>query len=110
MIVDVITRHAPSNYGSLLQSIATVKVLQHLGHRASIVDYIRPDDLGLNKVKQEAFLKGGSAIKRLIYILIRFPIEKIAEVRFAKMRKKHLSTTPRCDTSAIFSMGNLISM
>ena len=105
MIVDVITRHAPSNYGSLLQSIATVKVLQHLGHRASIVDYIRPDDLGLNKVKQEAFLKGGSAIKRLIYILIRFPIEKIAEVRFAKMRKKHLSTTPRC--SSIEELGNL---
>lgn len=98
MIINVITRHAPSNYGSLLQSIATVNVLQRMGHDAFIIDYIRPDDLGLNKVKQEASLKGGSLIKKLIYTLVRYPIEKIAELRFRKMRKKHLKTTTRCSS------------
>ena len=98
MKINVITRHAPSNYGSLLQSIATVNVLQCMGHDAFIIDYIRPDDLGLNKVKQEASLKGGSLIKKFIYTLVRYPIEKIAELRFRKMRKKHLKTTTRCSS------------
>lgn len=98
MKINVITRHAPSNYGSLLQSIATVNVLQRMGHDAFIIDYIRPDDLGLNKVKQEAALKGGSVVKKIIYTLIRYPIEKIAELRFRRMRKKHLKTTTRCSS------------
>ena len=32
MKIKVITRHAPSNYGSLLQAIATVKVMEGMGH------------------------------------------------------------------------------
>ena len=95
MIVNVITRHAPSNYGSLLQSVATVNVLQRLGHEATIIDYVRPDDHGLNKVDEEAKLKGGSTVKRMVYILIRYPIEKFAEIRFAAMRKKLLKMTKR---------------
>ncbi len=98
MIINVITRHAPSNYGSLLQSIATLNILQRMGHDVSIIDYIRPDDLGLNKVKQEASLKGGSLIKKLIYTLVRYPIEKLAELRFRKMRQKHLKTTKCCSS------------
>jgi len=98
MKINVITRHPPSNYGSLLQSIATIIVLQRMGHDASIIDYVRSDDLGLNKVKVEAKLKGGSAVKRLVYTLIRYPIEKIAECRFAKMRKRLLRMTKRCSS------------
>lgn len=98
MKVNIITRHSPSNYGSLLQSIATLSVLKRMGHDAYIIDYIRPDDLGLNKVKVEANLKGGSAIKKIVYTLIRYPIEKIAEIRFKKMRKKHLKTTRCCSS------------
>ena len=33
MDIKVITRHAPSNYGSLLQSIATITTLERLGHK-----------------------------------------------------------------------------
>lgn len=32
MNIKVITRHGPSNYGSLLQSIATVKKIEEFGH------------------------------------------------------------------------------
>ena len=84
MNIKIITRHAPSNYGSLLQSFATLNILKRMGHDAMIIDYIRADDLGLKKVWTEAGLKGGSFLKKLVYTLIRFPIEKIAEFRFEK--------------------------
>ena len=51
MDIKVITRHAPSNYGSLLQSIATITTLERLGHKCEIIDYIRDDEHGLSAVK-----------------------------------------------------------
>lgn len=50
MKISIITRHAPSNYGSLLQAIATQKIIQSLGHKASIINYIRKDECGLKGV------------------------------------------------------------
>lgn len=47
MDIKVITRHAPSNYGSLLQSIATIKIIERFGHKCEIIDYIRNDERGL---------------------------------------------------------------
>ena len=44
MRVSVITRHAQSNYGSLLQTIATKTIIERLGHTCEIVDYIREDE------------------------------------------------------------------
>ena len=44
MKVSVITRHAPSNYGSLLQTIATKTIIERLGHTCEVVDYIREDE------------------------------------------------------------------
>lgn len=34
MKISIITRHAPNNYGSLLQTIATEKIIAKLGHTA----------------------------------------------------------------------------
>ena len=47
MNVKVITRHGPSNYGSILQAIATVKAVESLGHTCQIIDYQRKDERGL---------------------------------------------------------------
>ena len=44
MKVAVITRHAVANYGSLLQAIATQKVIEELGHSCEIIDYVREDE------------------------------------------------------------------
>jgi hypothetical protein len=93
MDVKVLTRHNPSNYGSLLQSIATLKVLKDLGYNAQIIDYHRKDDYGLSKIQVEAALKFSNLIKRIIYMVVRYPIEKFAECKFAKMRKAYLSIT-----------------
>ena len=99
MDIKVITRHAPSNYGSLLQSIATLCVLKELGHQAKIIDYVRFDEIGFRKVQTEARLKSHNIFKRILYLVVRYPIEKYAELRFDNMRRKYLSLTPKYHTS-----------
>ena len=37
MQIKVITRHTPNNYGSLLQSIATLRVIESLGHQCEMI-------------------------------------------------------------------------
>lgn len=44
MKVAVITRHAITNYGSLLQALATQTVVENMGHCCEIIDYIRDDE------------------------------------------------------------------
>lgn len=100
MKVKVITRHAPSNYGSLLQSIATVRVIEGMGHECEIIDYQRPDERGLKGVLTQLSQKEGygNPLTRLAYIALRYPIEKYAQVKFDAMRKKYLKMTERCST------------
>lgn len=100
MNIKVITRHSPSNYGSLLQSIATIKTIEKCGHTCEIIDYQRPDERGLNGVLTQLKAKDGfgNPLKKLAYIAIRYPIEKFAQVRFDRMRKKYLKMTSRCSS------------
>ena len=100
MNVKVITRHFPSNYGSLLQSIATVHVIERLGHQCEIIDYQRKDERGLKGVLAQLNCKGGygNPIKKQAYIAIRYPIEKYAQVKFDRMRKRYLKMTQRCSS------------
>lgn len=100
MNIKVITRHGPSNYGSLLQSIATVKKIEEFGHQCEIIDYQRVDERGLNGVLTQLKAKDGfgNPLKKLAYIAIRYPIEKFALVRFDRMRKKYLKMTSRCSS------------
>ena len=101
MDIKVITRHAPSNYGSLLQSIATQTVLERLGHKCEIIDYIRDDEHGLKAVTTSLNGKqgwNGNPLKKLAYVALRYPEEKTAEMKFSRMRKKYLKLTGRCRT------------
>jgi len=99
MDIKVITRHAPSNYGSLLQAIATQKVLEHMGHHCEIIDYQRKDERGLKAITTALANKkewSGNPLKRLAYIGLRYPEEHWAELKFDKMRRKYLKMTRRC--------------
>lgn len=98
MNVKIITRHAPSNYGSLLQSIALVKKVEIFGHRAEIIDYRRKDEIGIRKVWTEARRKFGNPLKQWLYTIVRYPIERLAEGRFAKMRTNYLPMTQKCES------------
>ena len=100
MTVKVITRHAPSNYGSLLQSIATQTVLEHLGYECKMIDYQRKDERGIRMVLNQVSRKKdfSSPLKKLFYIIIRYPVEKYAQCRFDRMRNRYLKMTKRCTT------------
>ena len=74
MDLKIITRHAPSNYGSLLQSIATIKILKGMGHQAQIIDYLRPDERGLQAVLTSLASKrswNNNLLKKWFYVSVR---------------------------------------
>lgn len=109
MDIKVITRHAPSNYGSLLQAIATVKVIESLGHKAEIIDYVRDDEHGLKAITTALDGKEGwntNPLKKFAYIALRYPEERYAEHKFELMRRKYLKMTHRCRTHAELSKLN----
>ena len=96
MKVAVITRHAISNYGSLLQAMATQKIISDLGCECQIIDYIRDDEAYRNQEKtllkrKPSFNK--NLLKRFAYLSFRKPESAFAGKRFEKMRKKYLNLT-----------------
>ena len=85
MQIKVITRHTPNNYGSLLQSIATLRVIESLGHQCEIIDYWKRDEVGLQGILtslQGKSLWKSSLFKRMAYVAFRYPGEKISGVTF----------------------------
>ena len=96
MKVAVITRHAITNYGSLLQAMATQRMIESLGAECQIIDYIRTDENYRNAEKTLLNSKksfNNNFLKRMLYSAIRKPESILAGKRFAKMRKKYLKTT-----------------
>lgn len=98
MNVNVITRHAPANYGSLLQTIATQQILCKLGVTNQIINYIPKEETGARIAFTQ--LKGKkswnrSPLKKAAYILGREPENLIMYHKFEKMRKQHLTMTRR---------------
>jgi hypothetical protein len=96
MRVIVITRHAISNYGSILQTIATQQSIEKLGHECKILDYIREDELLKNSMRTDLAKKAKwnkNYATRALYKIIRLPENKCMDIRFSSMRKKYLKLT-----------------
>lgn len=96
--VAVITRHAVSNYGSILQTYATQQVIEMLGYDCEIIDYIRDDEIYTKHAK--TMLKktpkwNSSFLKRSIYVALRQPEISAAGKLFEKTRNKYLNLTKR---------------
>ena len=102
MDIKVITRHGPSNYGSVLQSIATLEILKRLGADAEIIDYQRADERGLKSVLATVNHKDGysNSLKKLLYVVIRFPMEWMAQRKFDEIRADNLKMTVRCKNTS----------
>lgn len=96
MKVAVITRHAITNYGSLLQAFATQQVIENLGHECEIIDYIRDDESYTQHEKTLLARKpewNRNPIKKAIYLALRQP-ESIASGRRLKVEQsKYLHLT-----------------
>lgn len=96
--VSVITRHAITNYGSILQALATQKAVEHLGHECEIVDYVRTDESPAHL--EATLLKGkpswnGSALRRAAYLALRQPESVAGAFGFAQERRRLLNLSKR---------------
>ena len=92
MKIDIITRHSVPNYGSLLQSYATQKVIEEMGFESEIINYTRYEERYKNLVN--TLIKGKkwdkNIITRMIYKMIQEPNYTKMYRRFEKYRKNFL--------------------
>lgn len=103
MKVAVITRHAITNYGSLLQAMATQQVIEELGHTCETIDYIRKDES--YRWHEKTLLKrkpewNENIMKKGIYLMVRQPESIAAGKRFERARAKYLKLSRRYEDAA----------
>lgn len=101
MKVAFITRHTPSNYGSVLQAYATQKAIEALGHEAVCINYIRTDELSKNQAKTHLAISrwNKNAATRLLYYVTQKPVFDAATKRFDVYRNNMLKLTDKvCNT------------
>lgn len=95
MKVDIITRHAVANYGSLLQSYATQKTFEKLGLDAEFINYTRYDERANNLAKTH--VKGKkwdkNILTRTLYTLIQTWNYSHEYKAFEKYRKGFINET-----------------
>ena len=91
----LITRHAVPNYGSLLQTIATVQIFKSKGFDIKVLDYVpeeeKPENLYIPMLLQSRFSQ--QKILSKIYSLLRKPDFKHMGVKFRNFQKQHLPLT-----------------
>ena len=96
--VQVITRHTPINYGSLLQSIATQKIFESCGCECQIIDYFRKDE-EYGEIEKTILKNKNSwnsnVVKRAVYLALRVPASIHAGKKFRNMQMKYLNLTKR---------------
>lgn len=98
MKVAVITRHAITNYGSLLQAFATQQVIENFGHECEIIDYIRNDESYTQHEKTLLVRKpewNCNPVKRAIYLTLRQPESIASGKKFEAERSRYLHLTKR---------------
>ncbi|MBQ8427909.1 MAG: polysaccharide pyruvyl transferase family protein [Clostridia bacterium] len=93
--VRILTRHFIPNYGSLLQSLASVKFFEDLGYEAQIIDYLPKHETALGRVNAFSKKYSNKLVKRIPRWIAKFPDEIIKVGRFEKFRKKYLKQTQR---------------
>lgn len=95
--IAFITRHSVSNYGSLLQTYATDRILRELGYDPVCINYWREEELPQNIT--ETLLQDSrmnrNAVTRMIYRLIQKPAFDGALNRFNGYRGKYITMTER---------------
>lgn len=92
MKISVITMHAVKNYGSVLQTYATQKLLTDLGHDVEIVNYIRNKNLNSNLLK--TWTKDDKGIKKKIKSLILKPTIRSWKKIFGEYLDEYINLTP----------------
>lgn len=97
-IINIITRHAVVNYGSVLQALATEQFFRDLGYEAHTVDYIPTQDTVRGRVDVFSHNFTKNPLKRIAYRMLKFPDEWWKERYFRRYRREMLHLTAPCHT------------
>ena len=96
-MIAIITRHAVSNYGSVLQAYALQKAIGKLGYESEIIDYIRTDEdyknISDTLIKKSSWNK--NALSRLLYKSVQTPEYVIMGKKFELYRKGLINLTEK---------------
>lgn len=97
--VGIISRHAISNYGSLLQAYALESVIAKNEYSALTIHYVPKCEKGIRLALSMADNQRQKyhGIKRVVFLLYQFPSVIILNYRFNKYRTKWLHMTKECN-------------
>lgn len=73
MKIVVLTKHYVKNYGSVLQTLATQKVLGEIAEEVIIGNYVRPQAVGGNFINAVLKNRKRNKVKDIIYKIILYP-------------------------------------
>lgn len=85
--ISLITIHNVANFGSVLQTIATVKALEKAGCKAKVVNYIQ------ERFRLRNTFRDCHSIKSFISNILYFPNKIINKYVYGKFLKKHVTLT-----------------
>lgn len=93
--VAIISRHAISNYGSLLQAYALERTIRDLGYDAKTIDYIREEEKSWHLCKVELVNSRWNVnlLKRAVFYTVNIPNRARQFSRFGKFRRELLHLT-----------------
>ncbi len=100
MKVAIITLHRIYNYGSALQTYATQKLFENMGHEVRVIHYITPQ-----RTLKKTFLSlpeaqiNASAVKRLAYRAAKVSSIALKELTFGRFVRAKLHLTKRYITA-----------
>lgn len=95
--IQVITRHAVANYGSLLQTYATEKVLRSLGYDVQIINYIpkREQSWRLAQVRSNTNgINGQNPLKQWLFLASQMLNYSVSYQAFKGFRSRLINETP----------------
>lgn len=96
MKIDIITRHAPANYGSILQCYAMEKVLKDLNFDVEFINYVRLDEKGKNIAKtmlNRSKFWNRNLLTRKIYLALKTEEYNQSYKKFEEFRKEMITQT-----------------
>lgn len=88
MKISLITLHCVDNYGSVLQTYATQKSLELMGHEVEVIDYIRPDLKTIKKLFSH-YIYVEHNIKGFLKSIVFFPSLLNLHFNFRVFRDKY---------------------
>ena len=99
----IITRHAIPNYGSFLQSYATLHFFKDMGFDTEIINYIPIDEKIENIFDTYIYCSHNKYSNNMIYKILYKTLQnkniKNMETKFLNYRNKYLSLSNECNTT-----------